>query len=148
MKDFIIKLFSTFFFAGYFPKAPGTFSSFLTIALIWFFVPENFVLLLTLAIILFAINILVAGRAEGIFGEDSKKIVSDESLGMIISLLSIQKSLLFYSLAFILFRGIDIIKPFPLRELEKLGGGWGVILDDVFAGFYTNLILHLFIIFY
>lgn len=90
----------------------------------------------------------MVGRAENIFGEDSKKIVLDESLGMIISLLSIQKSLLFYSLAFILFRGIDIIKPFPLRELEKLGGGWGVILDDVFAGFYTNLILHLIIIFY
>lgn len=148
MKDLIIKLFSTFFFAGYFPKASGTFASFLTLALIWFFVPENFILLLTLAIILFVINILVAGRAEGIFGEDSGKIVLDESLGMIISLLWVQKSLLFYSLAFILFRGFDIIKPPPIRRLEKFKGGWGVILDDVFAGFYTNLILHLFIIFY
>ncbi len=148
MKDFFVKLCSTFFFIGYFPKAPGTLSSLTVLVLIWFFLPDSQIYLVTSAVILLVINALVTGKAEKVFGDDSGKIVLDESLGMIISLLWIQKSLLFYFLAFILFRVTDIIKPFPLRELEKIGGGWGVILDDVFAGFYTNLILHLIIAFY
>ena len=94
-----------------------------------------------MAIILFAISLLVTDRAEKLFGSDAKKINLDESLGMTISLLFLQKRLLFYLLAFILFRGIDIIKPPPIRSLEKLKGKWGVITDDMVAGVYANLIV-------
>lgn len=148
MKDFLVKFLSTSFFVGYFPKAPGTVSSFLILAVVWFLFPENQIHLVTLVVILLAINILVTKRAEEIFGEDNRKIVLDESLGMVLSLLWIQKSLLFYFLAFILFRATDVIKPFPIRELEKIKGGWGVMLDDFLAGVYTNLILQLLILIY
>jgi phosphatidylglycerophosphatase A len=141
-KDFLTKLFSTTFFTGYLPFAPGSWGSLLTLILVWFLVSEYYLLLLAL-IILFGISLWVVDDAEKIYGKDARKINIDESLGMIISLLFLQKKLLFYLLAFILFRGLDTIKPPPLRSLENLKGKWGVIADDLLAGIYTNLILRI-----
>jgi phosphatidylglycerophosphatase A len=121
--------------------APGSWGSFLTLILVWFFIPGNYIFLLI--IILFIISLLVVNKAEELYGPDARKINIDESLGMIISLLFLQKKLLFYLLAFILFRGLDTLKPPPIRSLEKLKGKWGVITDDVVAGIYTNLILQI-----
>jgi len=141
-KNFLTKLLSTTFFTGHLPFAPGSWGSLLTLVLIWFFIPENFPLLLVL-IVLFGISLWVVDDAEKFYGKDARKINIDESLGMIISLLFLQKKLLFYLLAFILFRGLDTLKPPPIRSLEKLKGKWGVITDDVVAGIYANLILQI-----
>jgi len=141
-KNFLTKLLSTTFFTGYLPLAPGSWGSVFTLILVWFFIPGNFPLLLVL-IVLFGISLWVVDDAEKLYGKDARKINIDESLGMIISLLFLQKKLLFYVLAFILFRGLDTIKPPPIRSLEKLKGKWGVITDDVVAGVYTNLILQI-----
>jgi phosphatidylglycerophosphatase A len=141
-KNFLTKLLSTTFFTGYLPFAPGSWGSLLTLVLIWFFIQEEHLLFLVL-IILFGISLWVVDDAEKLYGKDARKINIDESLGMIISLLFLQKKLLFYILAFILFRGLDTIKPPPIRSLEKLKGKWGVITDDLVAGIYTNLILQI-----
>jgi len=141
-KNFLTKLLSTTFFTGYLPFAPGSWGSLLTLVLIWFFIQEEHLLFLVL-IILFGISLWVVDDAEKLYGKDARKINIDESLGMIISLLFLQKKLLFYILAFILFRGLDTLKPPPIRSLEKLKGKWGVIADDLVAGIYTNLILQI-----
>lgn len=65
-------------------------------------------------------------------------------LGFFITLLWIPKAWLSIALGFLLFRFFDIVKPFPIRDLEKkLKGGYGVVMDDVVAGIYGNLILRL-----
>lgn len=140
-KNFLTKLLSTTFFTGYLPLAPGSWGSVFTLILVWFFIPGNYIFLLI--IILFIISLLVVNKAEELYGPDARKINIDESLGMIISLLFLQKKLLFYLLAFILFRGLDTLKPPPIRSLEKLKGKWGVITDDLVAGIYANLILQI-----
>ncbi|KPL02731.1 MAG: hypothetical protein AMJ73_08340 [candidate division Zixibacteria bacterium SM1_73] len=125
---FLAKLISTFFFAGYFPFAPGTFGSLITLGIIWFFIPSFFCILLPVSIGLFFISIWSATKGEEIFGED---------------LLFVPKEIKWYVIAFFLFRTFDIIKPPPARGVEKLKGGWGVTLDDVVAAIYANVTLHL-----
>ena len=62
---------------------------------------------------------------------------------MFISLLFVPKEISWYVIAFFLFRLFDIVKPPPARGAEKLKGGWGVTLDDVIAGIYANVSLHI-----
>ena len=87
----------------------------------------------------------VAGRAEKILGEhDSGKIVIDEILGMVVALLWIEPTLQSITLAFVVFRLLDILKPWPAGWIDRsLPGGSGVVLDDVVSGFYANLIVRL-----
>jgi phosphatidylglycerophosphatase A len=143
MKNRLIKLGCTFFFAGYFPIAPGTFASLITLAIIWFLIPPVFYILLPAGIGLVFLSVWLATRAEEFFGKDGSPIVIDEVAGMVISLLFVSKDILSFAGAFLLFRLFDIIKPPPARSVEKLKGGWGVTLDDVIAGIYANLSLQL-----
>ena len=73
--------------------------------------------------------------------KDSKRIVIDEIIGFLIAMFLIPFEFKFILAAFIIFRVIDILKPFPIRRLEKLPGGWGVMCDDLLAGVYANLIM-------
>lgn len=84
--------------------------------------------------------------AEQLWEPDSRKIVIDELLGMSISLFLLPRNILFYVLAFILFRVFDILKPFFIRKLEKLPGGWGVMGDDLLAGIYANLVMQILVL--
>ncbi len=137
------KLISTFFFAGYFPVAPGTFGSLIALAIIWFLVPDVFYILIPISLGLFFVSVWSAGRAEDIFGQDGSQIVIDEVTGMAISLAFVPHRLGYFVAAFFLFRIFDIVKPPPARSAERLKGGWGVTTDDVVAGVYVNLVLHL-----
>ncbi|MEL6867415.1 MAG: phosphatidylglycerophosphatase A, partial [Bacteroidota bacterium] len=74
---------------------------------------------------------------------DPSKVVIDEMAGMWISLLWLPFSPLLLLLAFLLFRAFDIGKPFYIRQMEKLPSGWGIMMDDVLAGVYTNLLLQI-----
>lgn len=81
------------------------------------------------------------------FGKkDDPKIVIDEIMGFFITMLWVPRTALFIVAGFILFRFFDILKPFPIRRLEKVRGGFGVVLDDVMAGIFANVILRLIII--
>jgi phosphatidylglycerophosphatase A len=88
-----------------------------------------------------ALAIWAAGLAERQFGHDSSKIVIDEYAGFVISVLLLPKSLLLFAVAFVLFRALDIVKPFPARQAEALPGGVGIVTDDLVAGIYTNVLL-------
>ena len=78
-------------------------------------------------------------------GNDPGIIVIDEFVGQWISLLFLPRILWIYVAAFMLFRIFDILKPFPANDSQKLKHGWGVMIDDVIAGIYTNLVLQLLI---
>jgi phosphatidylglycerophosphatase A len=70
-------------------------------------------------------------------------VVIDEVAGQMISLIGVRLNWKYLLLSFILFRGFDIVKPFPLRRLERLPGGTGIMMDDVGAGLYALIVIHI-----
>jgi len=83
-----------------------------------------------------------AGRVDRMFGtKDNSTIVIDEIAGYLVAMLMVPGTWLYIIAAFFLFRLFDIAKPFPLRRLEEVPGGPGVMLDDIGAGVYTNVVL-------
>lgn len=89
-----------------------------------------------------ALGIWAAKGVEKDWGKDSSRVVIDEVAGMMISLLFIPVTIPYMIAGFILFRLLDITKPLLIRKTESLPGGWGVMMDDILAGVYTNLLLH------
>jgi phosphatidylglycerophosphatase A len=77
---------------------------------------------------------------------DPSIVVIDEIVGMWTSLLFLPSTLTVFISAFIAFRLFDIVKPPPVRQLERLSGGWGIMLDDVMAGIYANLLVRVVVV--
>jgi phosphatidylglycerophosphatase A len=129
---------------GRVPIAPGTVGS-LAGVLIFLLLSSlsTFVVNLFFAGCLFVIGIFASEAAEKVFREkDSRMIVIDEIHGMLLTLLLLP-GLAYLPFAFILFRGLDILKPFPAGMVErKMSGGLAIMLDDVIAAGYTILILN------
>ncbi len=90
---------------------------------------------------LLALGTLAAQRVEGAWGKDSYRVVIDEVAGMWVSMLLIPITGPRLLVGLLLFRFFDIVKPLFIRNMEQLPGGVGVMMDDVLAGFYTNLLL-------
>ena len=95
----------------------------------------------TLLLVLFAV--VIAQLHENFKGEhDSKEIVIDEIVGYLIAMTWLPLNWISLGLAFVLFRFFDILKPWPIREIDqRVGGGLGVVVDDVAAGIAASLIL-------
>lgn len=130
-------------YSGYCPIASGTAGS--LVALLLYFIPgmEN-PLILGIAIVLsLAAGVPAASALARIHGDDPSIVVIDEITGMWISLLFLPKNIVLASLAFFLFRIYDIIKPPPARQMERIHGGWGIMLDDVVAGMYASISVHM-----
>ncbi len=143
----LVRLISTFFYAGYVPKIPGTAGSVCGL-LIFFLVGHSLSATIIALSVLTAAALLVIREAEDIFGQkDSRQIVIDEVIGMMIALLFIPMKPVFILLAFVLFRVFDITKPFPIRRIEKMESPWGVVLDDVLAAVYANISVQIIAIF-
>jgi len=128
---------------GKIPFAPGTFGSVLGLPVCYCltFVRVRIAILLTLLFVAF--SIWIADRAEKLLrSKDPGYIVIDEIAGLLVTFLGIPFNLLNGVAGFLIFRIMDILKPFPARMLEKkLPGGAGVVMDDVAAGLYSNLLL-------
>jgi phosphatidylglycerophosphatase A len=145
MNRFLILFLATGFGIGYSPVAPGTLGTLIAI-LIYYFLSEIHSPLYEITLIgFFFLSVWISENAEISFGKkDDQRIVIDEIMGFLITMLWVPKTLPFIIMGFFLFRFFDILKPFPIRRLErKLKGGFGVVLDDVMAGVYANIILHL-----
>jgi phosphatidylglycerophosphatase A len=141
--NFFEKLIGSGFYTGYIPFASGTWGS--LAALIIYLIPgfEKPVIII-LAIVLFTIlGIFIGNKFDVIYGKDPAECTVDEVVGMWISLLFLPKTILVVTAAFISWRVFDIIKPAPARQLESLKGGVGIMIDDVVAGIYSLLLLHL-----
>ncbi len=145
----IVRLTTSMLGVGYFPVAPATAASAVMALLIFLIGLPSTVDYLVILPVLFFAGVYLSGVAEREWGKDSGKIVIDEIVGFLVSIAFIRfdgnvglgGGLL---LAFFLFRFYDIVKPFPANWGQSLSGGWGVMIDDVFAGIYANLTLRLF----
>lgn len=145
------KFIATFFGIGYIGKGAGTVASVFVCVLLYIGMKFNFhfnPLLLLFSIAIFATGTYVSGKVEKSWGKDNKRVVIDEVLGMCVSLLLLPINLFTLSAGLILFRFFDIAKPLYIRRLENLKGGWGVMLDDLAAGIYSNIVLHVIGYFY
>jgi phosphatidylglycerophosphatase A len=146
--DKLIIFLATGFYSGKAPFAPGTFGT--GVGLIFCFILSNagmFIMISCLfSVILF--SVIIAGKAESLLEiEDPGEIVIDEIAGIIITLAGIPFTVLSVIIGFFLFRFLDILKPFPIRNIEKkMSGGVGIVMDDVAAGVMANIVLR--IIFY
>ena len=144
--NFFEKLLGSGFYTGYIPFISGTFGS--LAALIIYYIPgfENPLILIPAIIIFTFYGIYVGSRFESVYGKDPAECTIDEIVGMWISLLFLPKILLISLLAFLLWRILDIIKPFPARNFEKFKGGLGIMLDDITSGIYSLIIVHIILI--
>ena len=138
------------FFSGYAPFASGTVGS--VVGLLFFLIPHfsNPVILIPATIILFIVGGIAAGKMETVYGNDPGVVTVDEIVGLWISLLFItviplwdKKHLLILAFAFFVFRILDILKPYPANTFDKKSGGWNIMLDDVVAAIYTNIIIQI-----
>ncbi len=138
-------LFLTGLGSGLSPVAPGTVGSFVG-ALIYLFFLSHLPCIISLFIILFVLGLSIHFSEESLtlFGEeDSPKIVIDEIVGIWISLFCIKLSFYSFVEAFIIFRFFDIYKPYPVKMMDNLKGGLGVVMDDAIAGVITNILLRI-----
>src|SRR6476620_2504587 len=141
----IAKLISTCLGIGYIRKGAGTVAAFIG-CIAWYFIQVRGVNALFDVVAILALTLLgiwSATMVETEWGKDSNRVVIDELLGMWISVFLIPAELKYIALAFVLFRFFDIVKPFYIRKAEALPGGWGVMADDVLAGVYSNILLHI-----
>ena len=125
--------------------APGTLGTLVAIP-IYYFLSEIPSPLYEITLVgFFFLSVWISQNAEIFFGKkDDQRIVIDEVIGFLITMLWVPKTIRFIIIGFFLFRFFDILKPFPIRRLEKgFKGGFGVVLDDVVAGIYANIILRL-----
>ncbi|RKY46158.1 MAG: phosphatidylglycerophosphatase A [Candidatus Omnitrophota bacterium] len=137
-------LLSTLFGIGYLPILGGTFASLAGVFTFILFFKSNLSFFLFTLITIF-ISFPLSSWGERIFEKkDAKEIVIDDFSGMLISLLFLPKKGPFIFLAFLLFRLFDFLKIYPANKLEKLKGGFGIVGDDLCAGIYTNIFLHVF----
>jgi phosphatidylglycerophosphatase A len=140
-------LFATWFGCGYSRTAPGTVGSLAAIVLAWLLSRIGFSRLhfLLLAFALLYPAIRAAGIVSAESGrKDPQVVVIDEVLGQWLTLTgALRFDLLTFALAFGLFRLFDIWKPAPIRLIEQIPGGSGIVLDDMMAGAYAALVLFL-----
>src|SRR5712691_9149760 len=156
---------------GYFPIAPGTMGSLVGVGIFVKLQPVIFdfyqtylwhhggdddawrlfglslfwtSVLMILVIALSLIGIWAASRAERLFGKkDPKQVVIDEVVGQLVTFVFVFHSigLIGIIIGFVLFRAFDIIKPYPIRRVEGLHGGLGIVGDDIVAGLYAGTVL-------
>ena len=143
MKNIFANWVSTIVKIGYLPIAPGTWGS-LAALLIWYVIIGHIssITLITLIVIIFVLGVYTSSIVEvKLTKKDPSIIVIDEWVGQWIALLFLPKSLLWGLVAFGLFRIFDIWKPYPIKNLDKMHGGWGIMLDDVLAGIYALVVI-------
>lgn len=143
----IEKLIGSGFYTGYIPFASGTFGS--LAALLIYYIPgfEKLYVILPTTVIIFLYGIYTGTNFEKVYGKDPAECTIDEMVGMWISLILLPKTILISIVAFLIWRTLDIIKPYPARSLESLRGGIGIMIDDVVSAIYSLIIMHLILYF-
>ena len=141
--NFFEKIIGSGFYSGYSPIASGTVGS--AVGIIIYLVPgfENLFIIIPATLVLFVYGIFIGTKFEAEYGKDPAQCTVDEVVGTWISLIALPKTIFIIIAAFLLWRILDIIKPPPARNLEKLKGGLGIMIDDVVSGVYTLIIMHL-----
>ncbi len=138
------KIFEFIATGGYIGKiniAPATFGSLVSIPLIFITYINPLIIILTFSSLLM-LGILSSNYMVDVSGErDPKCVVIDEITAFYMVFFPQKPDIWFLILGFLIFRILDIIKPFPARLMERLPKGWGIMLDDIVAGVYAFLLL-------
>ena len=135
----------TGFYLGYVSKAPGTIGTLLGIPLAILIAQFGDIFYLSFVLLFIIASIYLIEIYEAHSGkEDAPFVVIDEIAGFLVCLSLVPKDWSYIILAFVIFRTLDILKPFPISYLErKIKGGIGVVMDDVACGLLTNVICHI-----
>jgi len=142
---------ATFFGIGHLRPGPGTWGSLATV-LLWAVLAHTLSpelrtpVAIVLAVLVTLIGIPAATRvARGAGKKDPQFVVIDEVAGQLVALIAIPLAWKSFLAGFILFRAFDIVKPPPVRQLEAIPEGAGIVLDDIAAGLYALVVVHLFL---
>ncbi len=142
----VIVFIATGAYSGYSPFASGTVGTLAAIPLYLLISGLDPLVYLLFLLLFLPLSFWSAGEAERIFGKkDSGKIVIDEIIGYLVTMFMLPGGVIYIVAGFLLFRFFDITKIFPANAAERMGGGPGVVMDDVVAGIYANLSLRLII---
>ena len=149
VKKAIVRFFATGFFSGYSPVASGTAGSmvgviiYLSAYYLWSSLPYFWLFYTLGVIVISAVGIWICSEAEAIFKtKDAGPIVWDEIAGYLITMIGIQPKLWWVVSGFLLFRVLDVLKPGPMYSLQRLPGGWGIMIDDIGCGILGCAMLH------
>lgn len=134
---------ATTFGSGFSPIVPGTVGSLAATGALWLLPLPSTLIFSHIIISFFFIGVWAAAVCEKQWGHDPGRVNWDEVVGLMISVLALPKTWPIFVAAFVLFRFFDIVKPFPVNRAEKLPGGWGIMMDDVIAGIYANIVLQI-----
>jgi len=139
----MVRFLATGFFVGYCPVAPGTAGTFVAL-LLYVILPTNPVFYWVFLLCLVVLGTLLSRKSEDIVGDDDPPpVVIDEICGYFVTMAFLPKTIPLMILGFIVFRLLDVFKLSSMRKLEKIKGGLGIMLDDIYAGMIGSLILHL-----
>ena len=135
--------------AGFVPRAPGTAGTLLGIPLVLLIDKVPVLWQVSIWIVLFVVGCVICQQAANWLGEqDPSAIVWDEIAGYCIAMAFVPVTPITIVAAFVLFRWLDIIKPWPISWIEKrTSGGFGIMLDDMLAGILTCGVIHVLITF-
>ena len=142
LRNFLVKTISTFFFVGYLPLIPGTFGSIAGIGIFYLLNGISWPGYFLFIFCLMALGLLTSGRMEKLLNKkDPGCVVIDEVMGMLIALSFLPPEPKIIILAFLMFRILDTLKPYPAGRLQNMHGAVGVMGDDLVAGVYANIVL-------
>jgi len=142
------KFIPSFFGVGYFPIAPGTLTSLVVILAYKFYLFRlSWSLYLLILFLLFFIGVYTSTKVESESRKkDPRKIVIDEACGQLLVLFRMGDAWFPILSGFLLFRIFDIVKPYPIKKVETLPSGWGIMMDDIVAAIYAGVIINLYLI--
>jgi len=145
LQNNLVLFFATGCYSGFSPGAPGTAGSVIGVVLFWVLASLSFPLYGLTVIAFIFLSIWCAARASIIFQKkDPSQIVIDEIAGYLVTMSALPPTWGYIIAGFILFRIMDIVKPYPIRWIDQnIAGGYGIVLDDVLAGVYANIILQI-----
>ncbi len=128
---------------GYAPLAPGTAGTVLGVAIYFALRPAPLWLYLLIVAMLTAVAVRVCGQTAADLGvHDHPAIVMDEVVGYLVAMIGAPPGAGWMLLGFVLFRGFDILKPWPIRAVDsRMGGGLGIVFDDLLAGVYAWMLI-------
>ena len=134
---------ATFFYTGYLPFAPGSMASVLGV-MFAFFLRDHLAIYTGVLLIITILGFVTSDRMEKIVRQkDPSCVVIDEVSGVMIAFFLLPFSWPVVLTGFFLFRAFDMFKIYPVNKLEGMEGGVGVMMDDIVAGIYTNIIMHI-----
>lgn len=143
MSDKMVQMFATWFYVGRSPFAPGSMASIVG-ALMAIILMNNLFLFCVVLVAVSVLGFLVSGPMEEILGKkDPGCVVIDEIAGVMIAFFMLPLQWNVVIVAYFLFRAFDMFKIYPVNKFEDLGGGTGIMMDDIVAGIYTNIVMQI-----